>query len=187
MLQYTHKKTFNIKTEKGFRELFDEFYQSMYHYAKRIIEEEQGADDITQEVFINIWNKRNELEIHAYAGFLYNSIRLKCMNFLRSKKKRENYQVQLSESVMTQMNDRLFLVEEEMMREIKNLINSMPDQRRRVFEMHVNGMEQQAIADELGVSINTVKTHKLKARQFLREQLKNSLYILFLIKFENLF
>jgi len=165
MPQDTIDRTFNIKTDKGFKELFDEFYQSMYHYAKRIVENDEAADDITQEVFINIWNKRFELEIKTFAEFLYTSVRLKCMNYLRANKKKTMSQVELSESVMTQIDDRLILIEEEMMREIKNLIGSMPEQRRKVFEMHVNGMEQQVIADELGVSINTVKTHKLKARQ----------------------
>ena len=187
MLQYTGNTIFNIKTEKGFRELFEMFYQSLYYYAKQIVKDEDAADDITQEVFINIWDKRNDLKIHAFAGFLYTSVRLKCMNYIRTKNKKQSKHVELSESVMTQIDDRLFLVEEEMVREINKLINSMPEQRQRVFKMHVDGMEQKVIADELGVSINTVKTHKLKAKQFLREQLKNSLYLLFLVKFENFF
>ena len=174
---------YNIKTEKGFRLLFDEYYPSMYHYANRIVENEEAADDIAQEVFVNIWDKRSELEISSYAGFLYTSIRHRCMNYLRAEQRRRLKKTELEESVSAQVDDRMYLIEEEMVREIKKLIKELPDQQRRVLELHVEGLGQKEIADELNISINTVKTHKLKARQFLKSQLKNTLFILLMVRF----
>jgi len=63
----------------------------------------------------------------------------------------------------------------------------MPEQRKKVFLLFLDGLSQDEIASELNISINTVKTHKLKARQFLRDHLKNSLYLLLLVKFDSFF
>ncbi len=176
-------KKYDIKTEKGFRLLFDEFYPSMYHYAKRIVENKQAADDISQEVFMHLWDRRAELKITSYAGFLYTSIRHKCMNYLRAEKIRALKRTEFEENISIQVDDRLLLIEEEMIREIRRLINQLPEQQQKVFELHLDGLGQQEIADELGISINTVKTHKLKARQFLKSQLKHTLYMLLLLRF----
>lgn len=174
-----------IKSEPEFKFLFDEYYTSLFYYANRIVKNSEVADDITQEVFISLWDKKSDFKFHSIAGFLYTSVRFKCMNYLRTENKRSQKHVEMSVVDRIQVDDRLCLIEEDMIRQIKKEINSMPEQRRKVFELHVTGYGQQEIADELGISVNTVKTHKLKARQYLKEQLKDSLYILFILYFDN--
>lgn len=183
LMRVSKEIQFNIKSDKGFRELFDEFYPSMYNYARRIVENEEAADDITQEVFINLWNKRNELEVHSFAGFLYTSTRHRCMNYIRGEKNRLNKQISISDTHTDEVDDHLFVVEEEMVREIKKLIATLPEQQQNVFKLHVSGLKQKEIAEELGISVNTVKTHKLKARQYLKAQLKDTLYLFLLVRF----
>ncbi|MGQ1785437.1 MULTISPECIES: RNA polymerase sigma-70 factor [unclassified Saccharicrinis] len=173
---------YNIKTEDGFRHLFDEFYPSMYHYANKLVGNEVAADDLTQEVFMNLWDKREELEIQTYAGFLYTSIRHRCMNYLRAEQRRTIGNARLQQKNEGKVEDRILLIEEEVVRHIKKLLSEMPEQRRKVFELHMEGYSQQEIADKLDVSVNTIKTHKLKARQFLKAQLKNTLGFLLLFQ-----
>lgn len=177
------KNVYNIKSEKDFQKLFNEFYPSIYHYANRIIENKEVAEDIAQEVFINLWNKRNDLEIHSFSGFLYTSTRYRCMNYLRKEQVHLRKNNEFNNCSLDQIDDRLFIIEEEMVREIINLINKLPEQQQNVIKLQIAGLKQQEIAEELNISVNTVKSHKLLARQKLKKQLKNTLYILFLVKF----
>ena len=175
---------FKIKSESHFKEVFDEFFPSLYYYALKVIQNESVAEDMVQEIFLDLWRKRDEVYIEKIANYLYSATRFKCMNHLRHEKVKRDYASKnISEDV--QIDDSIIMIEEEMVREINKHIDSMPEQRKIVFRMHLDGLSQEEIANELNISVNTVKTHKLKARQYLRETLKNSLYILCLIKFDS--
>lgn len=178
---------FKIKDEAHFKSIFDEYYASLYFYALKIIHDEQIAEDYVQEIFLDLWKKKEEVYINKIANYLYTSVRFKCMNHIRHEKIKRDYADKKIGEQNPQVDDSIIMIEEEMIREIYKLINSMPDQRKKVFKLHVDGFSQDEIAKELDISVNTVKTHKLKARQFLRENLKNSLYILCLIKFDSFF
>ncbi len=180
--KYTY---FKIKDEAHYRSIFTEYFPSLYYYALRIIHDEQLAEDFVQEIFLDLWKKKNEVYIEKIANYLYTSIRFKCMNHIRHEKvKREYADKKISEN-NNFIDDSIIMIEEEMVREINKHIDSMPEQRKKVFQMYVDGFSQEEIANKLNISINTVKTHKQKAKQFLRETLKNSLYIIFLIKFDS--
>ncbi len=176
---------FKIKEEAHFSSIFEEYYSSLYYYALKIIHDELIAEDSVQETFLDLWKKREEVYINKIANYLYTSIRFKCMNHIRHEKVKRDYADKKISEEDSQFDDSITMIEEEMIREINKLIDSMPDQRKKVFKLHVDGFSQDEIATELNISVNTVKTHKLKARQFLREHLKNSLYILCLIKFDS--
>jgi RNA polymerase sigma-70 factor (ECF subfamily) len=184
MTDNTENSYLKIKDETHFKNIFNEYYASLFYYAVKIIHNEQIAEDFVQEIFLDLWKKKKEVYINKIASYLYTSIRFRCMNYIRHEKIKSDYAAAESiKGVNPQIDDSIIIIEEEMIREINKLIDSMPDQRKTVFKLHADGLSQNEIAKELNISVNTVKTHKLKARQFLREYLKNSLYILCLIKF----
>jgi RNA polymerase sigma-70 factor (ECF subfamily) len=185
MADNTENIYLKIKDEAHFRSIFDEYYASLFYYAVKMIHNEQIAEDFVQEIFLNFWNKRDEVYINRIANYLYTSIRFRCMNHIKHEKVKRDYAEKSIREADFQIDDSIVMIEEEMIREINKLIDSMPDQQKKVFRLHIDGLSQDEIAKELNVSVNTVKTHKLRARQFLREHLKNSLYILCLIKFDS--
>ncbi|MCF8297825.1 MAG: RNA polymerase sigma-70 factor [Saprospiraceae bacterium] len=178
---------FKIKNETHFKIIFEEYFSSLYYYAVRIIHDNQLAEDVVQEIFLDLWKKRDEVYINKIANYLYTAVRYRCMNHIRHKKVKVDFLEKRIREYEPQIDDSIIMIEEEMVREINNLINSMPEQRKNVFLHFLDGLSQDEIANELNISVNTVKTHKLKARQFLRDHLKNSLYLLLLIKFDAFF
>ena len=178
------KKLFKIEDRNHFKSVFDEYYAPLYHYALRIIYDDQLAEDMVQEIFLDLWKKKDSAYINKIANYLYTSIRFKCMNHLRHEKVKRNYAEKNIAEAQFQIDDSIIMIEEEMIKEISKLIDTMPSQRKNVFQLYLDGLSQDEIANELNISVNTVKTHKLKARQFLRAHLKNSLYILCLVKFD---
>ncbi len=181
------KPFFKIKDRTHFKQIFDEYYAPLYFYAVKIVNKEDVADDIVQDIFLNIWEKQESVLIEKIAPYLYSAVRFRCLNYLRHEKIKSDYsKLKIEEGELVQ-DEFITLVEKDMLREINKLIDLMPNQRRKVFLLFIEGYTQEEISKELNLSINTIKTHKLKARQFLKEQLKNSLYILCLIKFGNFF
>ena len=72
------------------------------------------------------------------------------------------------------------IIEEEVHREIIAAIEKLPQERRRIVQLSMEGYSQEEIAEELQVSVNTVKTQKRKAYAFLRAELKN-LFVFFMV------
>jgi RNA polymerase sigma-70 factor (ECF subfamily) len=181
------KSIFSLKinSEATFKKLFDEYYASLYFFAKNMLKDEFVADDIIQEVFYELWEKRKTIEIKSISGFLYTDARHRCLNYLKHEKVREKHILYEKYNQDSSINSMLHLYEEELMREIKKLINTMPVQQQEVFKHLLNNESLSEIAEIMSISKNTVKTHLLRARKFLREKLKNSLYLLFLIKYSD--
>lgn len=165
-----------IKNDAHFKSIFDEYFSSLYYYALKVIHDEHVAEDIIQEVFLDLWKKKDEVYINKIANYLYTSARFRCMNHLRHEKVKKDFRDISIKENEPQFDDSIAMIEEETVKEIYKLVHSMPDQRKTVFLLHMDGLSQKEISNELSISINTIKTHKLKARQFLREQLKYSLY-----------
>lgn len=178
---------FKIQNEMHFKTIFEEYFSSLYYYAVKIIHNDQIAEDIVQEIFLDLWKKRDEVYINKIANYLYTAVRFRCMNHIRHYKVKTDFSEKRIRENEYQIDDSIIMIEEEMVKEINKLINSMPGQRKKVFLHFLDGLSQDEIANELKISVNTVKTHKLKARKFLRDHLKNSLYLLLLIKFDSFF
>ena len=92
------------------------------------------------------------------------------MNYLRHEKVKSRYaeSIQQEKPIYT-----LPFLEEEVGRELMKSIHKLPEQRKTVLLLHIEGYSQEEIARKLGISVNTVKTQKLRARKFLRNEFKN--------------
>lgn len=71
----------NEKREEAYHELFKEFYRSLVLFAMRYIEEQEEAEDIIQELFVAVWEKKEKfLSYNSFCVFLYRSVRNTCLN-----------------------------------------------------------------------------------------------------------
>lgn len=74
-------------------------------------------------------------------------------------------------------------MEEELIRKLHVMIDLLPEQRKAILLLSIDGLTIQEIADQLNISVNTVKTQKKRAYIFLKENLKQSLFLLFILDF----
>lgn len=177
---------FNARKENAFKSLFNEYYPSLCYYALRFVNDSDQVKDIVQNVFINIWNKagtdfKNLTVLNAY---LYTSVRNACLNFLRQENlHREKHEEIRQEETIVENEFLQEKLENEVMLEIFKAIDELPKACRTVFKYsYLYGMSNNEITDLLGISINTVKTHKMRAKQLLKEQLKNVFHIIIALK-----
>ena len=157
------------------------FYDSICLFGNRFLKDEECAKDIAQEVFVNLWKARHTLQSVLHLKmFLYRSMRHRCINYIKMKKLEQKLSAQLP---LLETEESFFeiVIEEEIFRFIREKINQLPDEQRKVILMHLEGKNNIEIATLMQISINTVKTHKARARHYLRMQLKDLLYSCFIL------
>lgn len=182
-----------MRTEDKVHELFKIYYSRLMLFALRFVEEE-AAEDIVQDVFLSIWERKDELELgDQISSFLYRSTYSKCLNHIKHEQVVKGYgenQQKLSAERAAYFNpdnnDVIQQIEnEELRKSISQAINELPDKCREVFRLsYLDEMKNKEIADFMHISLRTVEAHMYKALKYLRGRLKeNDLFLVMLIFF----
>lgn len=168
--------------KKTYVSLFEKHYSNLMFYATRFVDEDE-AEDIIQDVFFELWNRRDKVEFgENIKSFLYRSVYTKALNVIKHKTIVENYN---AEEVLLQ-NSRLEFYQPdntdvirrieslELRKEIYSAINSLPEKCREIFKLsYIYNHTNKEISEILGISLRTVEAHMYKALKFLRDKLKH--------------
>ncbi len=172
-----------------FDNIFRDYYKSLRAYAFRYVGDLFAAEDIVQDVFFQLWEKRNELQkINSIRSYLFTSVFNKASNYSKHRKIVEKYKSgsksafsELEDYYHQQINDVTeSILALELEHRIAEIINDFPEQCKNVFLLsREKGLKNQEIADKLGVSIKAVEKQITKALMIMRENLKD--YLLFIL------
>ena len=167
--------------EKEFKSLFDLLYVGMVQQATFYTNDFAVAEDVVQEIFVRLWEKRGELKsVQNLEGYLLLSVKNRCLNYLKHEEvERRHAEILLQEQ--NEEDEDYRLMREELYRELHRTVDELPKRCRQVFELHLQGKKNEEIAQVLELSVETVKTQKKKAMYFLRERLGKSYYLLIIL------
>jgi RNA polymerase sigma-70 factor (family 1) len=167
--------------EAGFEALFNEFYDRLVYFSFQFVYDKDQARDIVQDAFINYWNHRETVFANkaAIKNFLYSTVRNASLNHIRHSKIVEGY-IQLHNTIEPEEAPIIdAIISAEVVAEIHAAIQSLPESYRQVSVLsYLEGKKNQEIADELEMSINTVKKQKQRALQLLRMKMVPEMYVL---------
>lgn len=155
-------------TTKEFEIIFRQLYLPLGMYALRIVGDANIAEDMIQEAFLKTWmHLESGAQISNLKAFLYTCVRNECLSHLSHAKNQvgEEYIPEVGEEdIDTSFRDA----------RIWKAIDNLPSKCREIFLMSKrDGMSNEDIAQELGISIKTVKNQMTKAFSRLREALGN--------------
>lgn len=154
--------------EKDFEQLFKDKYSVLYCYANNIINDPEEAKDIVGDCFEYLWNHWGELEPKAISAFMFRFVRNRCIDKTRHFSVEEQYRKNILADAWN-YNEPLEDNLTEKMQRVNRTIEAMPPQMRRAFEAcFLHNLSYKEAGEELGVSINTIKSHIRKALQLLR-------------------
>lgn len=159
--------------KKKFEQFFIITFPKVKAFAWKVLKSEDDAEDIAQDVFVKLWDNPEIWEHQeTWNGYIYTMVRNHIYNFLKHKSIELNYQEQLNKedfpSFEPDIHDQLYAKEIELL--MKLTLDTMPEQRRKVFIMsRYKGMSNQEIADNLQLSIRTVERHIYLALQDLKK------------------
>ncbi|PXX95390.1 RNA polymerase sigma-70 factor [Marinifilum breve] len=167
--------------EIEFKKVFESYFPSLCVFANKFVRDEDLAKDLVQDVFVKIWNNETEFDSErSMKVYFYLATKNTCFDYLK-KQKRRGFTEELNEEVQIEddyvVNE---IVREETYRQLEGAIELLPEKAREILRLNLQGLSNPEIAEELNVSINTVKTHKLHAFRKLRE-LFGEQYVIFLL------
>lgn len=162
---------------KSFEELFRSFFPSLMAFAKKILVDEDDAREVVHQVFISIWEKRQEMDLSvSLKSYLFTSVHNRSLNVIRDRKKFSSAEVP---DVAGEWDVSSVIETMELEDKIMEVVSTLPEKCREVFELsRFDGLKYSEIAEHLQISVKTVENQMSKALKILREKLAKYLSIL---------
>jgi RNA polymerase sigma-70 factor (ECF subfamily) len=163
-----------------FEEVFRDYYDGLFRYCNTMITEKEEVEDIVQNVFVDLWQQRDKLQIHtSLQAYLYKSVFFKCLNRLKHDKVVRKYQDLAVYQESTVESDPVII--KEVAEKIKITTESLPEQCRKIFLMsRQDGLKYNEIAQALGLSPKTIENQMGKALKTMRNALVEYLNLIIL-------
>lgn len=172
-----------------FEHIYLSYFSKMKHFAREYVVSEEDAENIVQDVFMELWEKKEVLTMHTnLIAFLFTAIKHRCLNHLRHTTivQETTSQLQQEYAITLKMNlDSLEAFDQEVFSEqnieqiISRALDTLSDRCREIFIMSkIDGKKQKEIAAELNISVNTIETQMGIAYKKLRTELKGHLPLL---------
>ncbi len=163
---------FTGENQQAFNEIFNRYWKQLYKYTFNILNDSALTEDCLQEVFTNIWVKRNELEINNLKNYLFSSVRFRAISRIRQAK---------FTSINEEIIDSLVVDQEilydvvELEESIKAAAEQLTDRCKEIFlRSRFQHQSNKEIAESLNISIRTVENQLSIALKHVRNVLQNS-------------
>lgn len=176
--------------EQAFELLFRRYYLRLCGFANKFIANRQESEEIVQEVFLNIWKKRNQLKLdNEIRPYLFKSVQNLCFNFIEHQKVIDSY-YSVIDVVYKNQTEEFDTYQSVLYNEFQLIVDEaiklLPEQCRKIFLLsREDGLKYAEIADQLGISVKTVETQMSRALSKLKAELKDYLVVLIITLFLN--
>jgi RNA polymerase sigma-70 factor (ECF subfamily) len=158
---------------KTFENVFRLYYAPLCIYATCIIGNADDAEDIVQELFYNIWQKRSEYKIlRSFKGYLYGATRNEALQYIEHKEiKERHWQDEMKrDREKADENIQKEIECNELQQLIKEVLASFPHRRCTIFKAHrFENKRYEDIASSLNISVKLVEAEMTKALKALRK------------------
>jgi RNA polymerase sigma-70 factor, ECF subfamily len=175
-------ETNTLYSHREFEKFFKEKYSGLCRYARKYTGDLESAEEVVQDVFVKIWEKRDQLNIHgSVLSYIISAVRNNALNYIRHSNIVSAYEHgdHLHESVFSSSAEEE-MTNMELEDAIIQAIARLPEQRKKIFQMsRSDGLKYYEIAEKMGISIKTVEAQMGKALKQLREFLKEYITVMF--------
>ena len=161
-----------------FKQRFLLFHPKLYRIAYALLDNKADAEDILQDAYCKLWNKRDELgDIQNPEAFSITLVKNLCLDFLRSPKasRRDNEETLETVLLTTDSSPEKELEEKEDIRRIQELIEQLPENQRQVIRLRgIEDCSYEDIDQITGLSSSNIRTLLSRARKLIREKLEKA-------------
>ncbi|WP_316815641.1 RNA polymerase sigma factor [Pedobacter nyackensis] len=169
--------------ERAFKEIYLRYWRQVYHVAYRKVHHKELAEELTQNLFVELWRRRATLAIHTLGAYLFGSLRYSIINHYKSLLVQENYHnyIKASNNFGVVNNADYLLMLNELSEALAKGIALLPKKTAEVFRM--SRMEHRSIKDiseQLNISEKAVEYHITQSLKSIRLYLKEYLFLVLL-------
>ncbi len=180
-MEKREEKELLVKLAKGSEAAFSSIYCKykpvLINFIKSLIKLEDVAEDLTQQVLLSVWLNRKDIKPElSFSSYLFTIAKNNTLNYIRKDNNNKRY---LKDRIWDEM---LFgrsytdetIEHDELLLTIKEAINSLTDQKKKIFEMsRKQGLTHEQIAAELKISKNTVKNHMVDSISLIKNYISS--------------
>lgn len=168
----------------AFDELYHRTWKKLYTHSFQKLRDEDLAKDVVQEVFVDLWNKRQLRDIRNVEAYLTQAVKFKVIDRFRKKnfivEEIANFADVLANSEFSDTK----LLDDELDKLLNHWIDQLPSKRKEIFLLkYEEGLSSEEIGKLLNISTKTVQNQILNASTFLRSLMQKILFIFFLFFF----
>lgn len=166
--------------EKAFAELFQRYWRRTHILAYTKVRSTEATEEMVQEFFMNLWDKRASLQIQNFSSYLYTSIKNKALKFIESRIVEKKYweyykafvpQTEETTHAAVQYNALLEAIEEGM--------QALPQKSKKVFQLsRLEGRSIPEIASLLNLSEKAIEYHLTRSLKYIKVHLKDFIVVL---------
>lgn len=159
--------------ESAFNELYALYKEPAIRFCNSIIKDIDESENLVQEVFIKIWDKKQGINPDLnFNSYLFTIIRNRVFDYLKEVKKNDFVKERYWQNIVDYQRSEPELKEERIAR-IKKALSELTEKRRKIIQLNYEeGKSYEEIASLMNISKNTVKNQLVKAKQIIRAQMK---------------
>lgn len=165
----------------AFDQIYELFGHKLFSFIFKILKNEAEAEDIVQEVFVKLWESRENLDDYKLLNsYIFTMAYNNSIGLIRKRINNNKYLEYLKNSPVLQITPSAISEVEysELNSQVEKLIANLPERQKQVYLLHrEKGYTYLGIAEQLGISKNTVENHMVKALKYLRQNIVNFLLI----------
>lgn len=167
------------KLNKTAKLLFDDHAEELFVFAYNILDNEQDSRDIVQDLYVDILLKKIDLsKVKNHKSYLFVAVKNRCFKFLEKKSKTLNTDITDFEFLEKNIEDLMAKSEQSVM--IHNGLQELPPKRKQIILKYINNdSTYNEIAEDLDISVNTVKMQIRLGIKHLKKSLKKIYFIFF--------
>jgi RNA polymerase sigma-70 factor (ECF subfamily) len=161
--------------QKAFTELYERYWKPLFYKAGKKLKDLSEAENIVQEIFLDLWRRRNVIEIAGeLSHYLAVALKYRIINFQSAKYNQTLRIDDISEEhLKAGKTTEEYLAASELNRKMAALVDRLPAKCKLAFQLREEGLSQKEFAGQMGISENTVETHIGRALKSLRSGIAN--------------
>jgi RNA polymerase sigma-70 factor (family 1) len=167
----------------AFREIYNRYWYVMFNTGKRKLYTAEVAEEIIQDIFTDLWERRSTVQIDHLKGFLFGALKFQIFNHIRRQLVQKEYEKysQNAHPFYDHHTENL-LAYEDLFQAIENAIEQLPEKTRTIFRMsRLENHSVREIAAKLNIPERTIEYHLTQSLRALRKNLKEFVSFIWVI------
>jgi RNA polymerase sigma-70 factor (family 1) len=159
----------------AFDSLYKRYGRRLHRFAFQILKSSEDAENILQDVFLNLWEHRNRIEkSESVRYYIFTLAYNASITVIRKKVREKKFLEYIKQQQLEENPVNLDLEFRDIKEKLDEIINHLPGRQREVYlKSRVDELKQQEIAELMNISVNTVENHMARALRTLRKKLGN--------------
>ena len=167
--------------QAAFTEIYNRYWKLLYNSAHNIIQDQDSAQDAVQDVFISLWQRKEEVDIQNLKAYLQQSVRFGVLKRIRAKKTDDEFYQHLADVTLDILSDDPLIFKEQQTL-LNNLLDNLPEDCKETFHLsREENFTYKQIAAHLSISEKTVEKRMSKSLKYLRNNLNYEMCVALLI------